>query len=1358
MESGHRAPEAVTDRFTWRARLVASCIALIALAFAQSSGRIVTDTKLDLVVAPWNFLQRALAMWDDQAAFGQLQNQGYGYLFPMGPFFGIFDSLGIPDWVTQRLWWSLVLVVAFLGVVKLCSLLDIGSPWARILAGFAFALSPRMISVIGPSSIEVWPSAVAPWVLIPLIVGLRRGSPRRYAALSALAVACVGGVNAAASFAVIPLGALWLLLAQPSARRRALMIWWPALTLAATLWWLVPLFLLGGYSPPFLDYIESIDNTSFSATIFDTLRGTSNWVPYIDSNAAAGRDLVSEPLIIANSVVVLCFGLIGLSRADTPYRKFLVAGLVVGLLAVTIGHAGAVAGWFSDEARTLLDGALAPLRNTHKFDVLLRLPLVLGLCHAVTALSRTISEGRSWEIMTARFGPAVLAVVAVAGSTVPAWTGALAPNDSFDSVPDYWTETADWLGENQNGRALLAPATPFGDYSWGKTADEPMQPLASGPWAVRNLVPLAPGGNIVALDTITNQLATGQGSQAFAAYLKRMGVGTIVLRHDIDRGQGTTNPELVRNALVSTPGMQRAASFGPEVGGGARYGDDEESPFISAGWQTPRPAVEVFSLVGKVADTSTQEWSETPALIGDSDSLLAADEWDVTRRHDVMMAPDVPAERTPESVILSDGNRRQEQAFGAVVRQRSATLTDAEPFRQDRRVWRYDQEKLNGWLTTPRVIGAESITASSSRSDVGATPTLDQASLPWAAFDSDAATAWRPDRSDVGEESWIRVRFGRERDLGDVSIRLQAPPSRSTTLKVATEQGEREVRVQGQGPATINVGRVRALTIRGTESTNRELAITEVSSPELSLSRTLRLPPVPDEWGRPDSIIVQSAREHTDGCAVIADWRRCAEQEEYAAEGGRTIDREVKLPEAAEYDVAVRAQPYGGTALDELLQSDQVAQVSASSQVTEGAGASAVRAIDGDSQSGWVANSSDDSPSYTVRWVGERRVSSLELESSDDLAASVPTQVRLVFSDGSSVDAPVEDEKVEFPAVETSQIQVQITGTEDRSSLGFDGSITKLPVGFSEIAVDGLDLRFFPDQKVKNFACGSGPSITARDRVVKTRVRASLAALSSGDTVNLQLCGSGSEDPIELREGLNRLIVGGSPAFRPTSALLTAADAAAPSYESAADEQDSDSALYITTHNANAGWGATQDGETLSSETVNGWQQAWFEGSFGRVMPSFEPQNVYRYGIGVGVLTLLAVFAVAMVGQRRPSDGDTDVRPSRRGWLRRAVPVMVLGAGGVLASWAGLAVAAVALVAVWATDGRREWLRAWLIGGSVIAAGVFYVVGPWAGFGGWAGSQTAPQLLGIFAVLCVVSLDARRPAFLNRIAGFSTTR
>lgn len=327
-------PEGGVPRTVWRLRLVTVCLGLTAIAFLQEPGMTAIDTKVDLVVDPAGFLGRALHVWDPTGTFGQLQNQAYGYLWPMGPFFAAGDLLGVPAWAVQRLWWALLLIVAFTGVVVLAGRLRIGTPWARIIAGVAFALSPRMLTELGPISVEAWPSALAPWVLVPL-TGLREGVPlRRAVTRSALVVACAGGVNATAVLAVVPLAALWLAGLRPARFRLTALAAWGAAVAAATAWWLVPLLVLGRYSPPFLDYIETADVTTSTTDAVSVLRGTSHWHAYLSGPFGplwpAGWQLATERTLIVATLVVAALGIAGLARRGMPHRWFLITGVLAG--------------------------------------------------------------------------------------------------------------------------------------------------------------------------------------------------------------------------------------------------------------------------------------------------------------------------------------------------------------------------------------------------------------------------------------------------------------------------------------------------------------------------------------------------------------------------------------------------------------------------------------------------------------------------------------------------------------------------------------------------------------------------------------------------------------------------------------------------------------------------------------------------------------------------------------------------------------------------------------------------------------------------------------------------------------------
>ncbi len=141
-------------------------VAAFLLTFLQAPGLTVADTKYDLAQNPLGFLDRAAHLWSSQAPMGQVQNQAYGYFFPHGAFFSAGDLLGLPAWVTQRIWWALLLLAGFWGIVRLCETLGIGTRGSRIVAAVAFTLSPRVLTTLGSISSETLPMVLAPWVLI----------------------------------------------------------------------------------------------------------------------------------------------------------------------------------------------------------------------------------------------------------------------------------------------------------------------------------------------------------------------------------------------------------------------------------------------------------------------------------------------------------------------------------------------------------------------------------------------------------------------------------------------------------------------------------------------------------------------------------------------------------------------------------------------------------------------------------------------------------------------------------------------------------------------------------------------------------------------------------------------------------------------------------------------------------------------------------------------------------------------------------------------------------------------------------------------------------------------------------------
>lgn len=1364
-------------------RVAAASLLLVGLAFVQDPGYIIADTKFDLSVDPGGFLARAGHLWDPQGAFGQLQNQAYGYLWPMGPFFWVGHGIGLDAWVVQRLWIALVLVVALIGATKVTRELGVRSDFACLLAGFAFACSPRVISIIGGVSIEVWPSAMAPWVLLPLIIGAQRGSPRRAAALSALAVGMVGGVNAAATAAVLPLGVVWLLTRTSGTRRRSMMLWWPAFTFLATCWWLIPLFVMGAYSPPFLDFIESASITTFPDTLVNAMRGTSAWIPYVDSGWRAGNDLLRYFFQPLNSGILLFLGIAGIGLRSNPHRLFLAGGLLLGMLMVTFGHTGSVQGWWAVDAQSLLDGVLAPLRNVHKFDPVIRLPLVLGMAFAVQrALDFRIGPAPdpepgvpSWLNRAIWRAPTTvvsgLAVLAVLVGAMPLLQSRIPTAGAAVEVPGYWTATAAWLGENsQDGVALLAPGSGFGSYTWGSTGDEPMQALAGSAWAVRNAIPLAPPGNIRMLDAVEQRFAQGEASPGLAPYLVRAGVSHVVVRNDLERQADIPDPVLVHQVLRESPGFTRVATFGPEVGGGATL-DVDPRTVINGGWQTTYPAIEVFEVAG--ADGALDASQEPPTVVGGPEDLLDLADVGAVAQEPTTLAVDTDTEEPlAGQLILTDGLLARERFFGRLHDAVSAVLTGDEPGRSGNPTRDYRlADDDDRWSTVRRLGGVAGVSASSSMSDAATAGGSQPGFQPIAAVDDRAFSVWR---SGAGKQSaWWQVDFTTLRTLSTVRVVAGSGMPRGQRLRIRTQVGVTDPFTLGPGESrTIDLeGRSRWLRVETAGTTSSEpIELAAVRIPDVRVRRVLELPQIPDAWGNPDSILLRRLADDRTGCVQVAGQVRCNQRDAGRAdEEPSGIRRIVHLPQAVELPATLRVvmNPRGA---ENTIQADRLAQARSSSQAFRDPRASAVAAIDGNPGTTWIASDDAAKPSLRLRWVGATTVRGVQVRLTDSASARRPSTLRVSWPTA----AGSRFRKVEldrrgigrFPAVRTDRLTITVLAADSAVDLGFDSVPQTLPIGISDVRLIGTDVFPVPvDSSPVSLPCGSGPNLNVNGTVYRTRVNADRLALLRGETVLAGVCGAGS---VALKTGRNSIGLSGGNRFLADSLLL--GDAAPAEATELAGDQDGPVRQSIAAPpagdwligddaNVNAGWTAQQGGESLPAQTVDGWRQGWWtQGDAGTVSASFQPDRAYRGGLIVGGLAALLLIGLVGWGRRWTDRGES--------LAGRPLPLAARGAiaclsGGLLAGWPGLVVAVATLAVTWWSQQRdTDW--SWLIAVFAFVGAVGYVLSPWGSDGGWAGDSAWPDYFALIALVGVVVLgpdaDRERPRSRSRMAGSSTTR
>ncbi|MDF9715603.1 DUF3367 domain-containing protein [Nocardioides sp. ChNu-153] len=1376
-----------------RLRLVAACVLLTGLAFVQSPGLLVSDTKFDLVADPGGFLARALHLWDAEGTFGQLQNQAYGYLWPMGPFFWLGDAIGLDGWVVQRLWWALVLCTALVGTALLLRALGVRSDLAVLLGATAYALSPRLLTVLGPISIEGWPSALAPWVLLALVVGSERGSPRRAAALAALGVAMVGGVNAAATFAVIPLGALWLLTRAPGPRRRALMLWWPLFTLLGTLWWLVPLFLMGAYSPPFLDFIETSGATTFPTTVFDALRGTSNWVPYLDVRSRAGNDLVTTSYLALNSGVVLLVGAAGLLDRRTPHRTFLASGLALGLLMVTAGHAGAVSGWFAGDLAQALDGALAPLRNVHKFDPLVRLPLVVGLAflldHAVRRAPRSAGSGRVVE----RSAVLVTTVVVVLGAAMPALLGRLAPTGETFGVPDYWGEAAAWLAEQDDGSgpdggavALLAPGSRFADYDWGSPRDEPLQFQADSRWAVRNVIPLTPPGTIRMLDGVEQRLAQGEGGAGLTAYLQRAGVRHVVVRNDLVPDGDQPPTALVHQALESSPGLEVVATFGPDRGGETVLeADDGDRLVLDRGWREFHPAIEVFE-VPDVATTLTSA-AAPDVVVGGPEDLPDLLDLGVVGDRPTVLAADVPQETEQEldgalagsRVVLTDGLRARERDFARIDDASSPVLTGDEPRTTTSPTRDYVLDTDDRWSTTASLTGAARVSASSSVSDAGGFGAARRGALPFAALDGDPGSSWTADAGTAGRAWWqvdleeplstsrvaeVRLTGGADAAPEQV-VRLRWPGGASEEIPLPPGDSV-DVRVDADGP--VGWLRVEDASPAG----EQDISLAEVVVPGTVVERWYELPELPGAWGAPDQVALRADRDARDGCAEVGSAVRCAAEAVVADEEPGAVRRVVTVPTTDEYVPRLTVRPRAGDVLGALTRDDGTVQVSASSLAVPDPRASALAAVDGLRGTTWLADPEDLRPELDLTFLGPRVVTEVEVRLDDGVAARAPTELALTWPGGRTT-VELRDGRATFPPVSAERLTVAVVRAESDVSApgaGDDGP----SIGISELRLEGApDLPVALPTTPRALGCGTGPTLVVGDVRVPTEVVTSGADAAGARTAEALPCGDDAR--VVLTAGRNEVVVEDGAAFAVDGVVLTRVGArtastspvpsaggiSADSATRTLDVRDGDR-LAVVRENVNPGWSATQGGDALEPVVVDGWQQGWAlpEDGSGAVVVRYAPDTTYRAGMAVGGVALLVLVGIVVLGSlpawrrragRASRTSSAPLRPrGHHRWAAAALVLLLLGVvAGTGAVLVGAAVGVALAVAAVVLREQADEVVPWVLALPLFADAVGYALQPWGSASGWAGASAWPQhaaLVTLAGILLRTALEPDAPA------------
>ena len=1347
-----------------RLRLATLCFGLVLLVFSQSAARTAPDTKLDLVVDPLRFLRRSLTLWDPLGAAGQLQNQAYGYLFPMGPFFVLGKLAGLPAWVVQRGWESALVVAAFLGMVRLARLLGAAGFWPKVAAGLSYALAPRMLSELGSISAELMPMAALPWILIPLVAGAQGGSPRRAGALAGLALLFAGGVNAAATLAVLPAPVLWLLTRQPGRRRRQLMLWFSLAVLLASAWWALPLLLLGRYSPPFLDWIEPSSVTTGITSLIASLRGVDHWQAYLGPGVwPGGWILVAVPAVVLATTAVAAAGLTGLSRRDKPDRLFAVSCLLLGLALVTMGYVASVGPPAGGTLRAWLDGPLNAFRNVHKFDPLIRLPLALGLAWALSRLQLPARWQPRWHGMTLDLRPrlmaAALAISIGALAAAPAIVNDVIPQPRAVTEAPWWRQAGGWLGSHSGaGRALVVPGASRPTYVWGATVDDALQPVATAPWTVRDGIPLAPAGYIRLLDDLSLRLASGRRDDALAPLLARAGIRYLVVRNDLQTAaSAATNLAFVHATLRATPGFSAVASFGshPDF-------PPDRGRLIDVGATVTRPAIEIFQVPGWSGAVGLLPASATVRATGSADALGALVAAGISADTPVLFGSDARA--AGGVTVVTDGIRRREATFGQPGGT-SETLTANAPYRQSRAAQDYLPPAPGTLSTVEYGGGIIDVRASSSGAEASALVNRGAGYGPWSALDGDPATSWRSGALASVKGQWLSVTLAAPTSQPTVEVAFAATlggyPNR---VRIRTDSGTRDVDVSpGPFPQQLALppGPTRhvRLTVLDASPGTSSVGISTFTIAGLTPTRTLV---VPTPATAPDALSFSAELGGRSSCLTVAGRAACDPTFASDSESDGVIDRTFMMPADQRYAITATVTARPGPALDALLDAGADIAAVASSVDDPDPRERPGAAVDGDPATSWVAAAGDQAPSLVLDLRSRRVVSTLRLQFDEATPMARPQQVKVAAGGRSWTFEVPADGVLNLPTpVLTRTVTITVLRAELRSTTSTRYLAPRLlPAGITEVDVNGAANQRLADPV--ELSCSSGLALVVDGIPLPLRAAATREQLLNGQAVAARTC---DPEPTTLEAGRQHLRLAASPSASPLNLTLrrpglelagSAPAGSAPAGSAPASSAPAltatplswratsrtvrvdapAAALLVVRENFNVGWQASLNGRRLTAVQLDGWQQAWQlpAGSAGVVSLRYAPQGPFQASLLLGLLAAVGLLVLVGTARRDSAAPPAGERPTPPKWW----PALCLTAAFVLAGIAGLVIAAGVTALGWAAGRWRGGLPAWAPAAPILLAGCAEAIRPSGGPGPLAGSAGVQALCVIGVCLAVL--------------------
>ena len=799
----------ISRKKNWGGRLDVVAMAVVSYLplLATHAGMVPADTKQYLYLDPGQLLAKAPSLWDPSVGMGTVTHQNIGYLWPMGPWYWLFDTSGVPDWVAQRLWLGTLLFLAGLGVRYLMGSRGYRG-WAVTAAAFVYLLSPYTLHYAARISALLMPWTALPWLIALTASALVR--PRWWkASLIALIVATAGSVNLTSLLYVLIGPLLWILwswiVLGETNRHRLWKALWPTALLgfATSAWSLAGLMVQGGFGVPIVGFTETLQAVSVGSAAQEVMRGLGYWFFYGNDNLGPwiepAVDYTQHLWLIAASFGIVLIALAGATFSRFPERGFLLWMMLGGAVVAVGAHpwdSPTLAGHMFIDASRDSDAVLA-LRSTARAVPLVALSVSL-LCGASVAAfadrtshvfarrrlerqaasltdpdpedaGRSAADGkvrqatrlRRAEHASARLaGVGVIALALVAQPSL--WTGDMVGSElqRSENLPPYWTAAADSISRDVDTRVWELPGIDFASYRWGNTVDPVTPGLTDRATVARELIPLGgsyPMDLLAAADRRLQEQVVDWDSIGPLAAL--MNADTLLVRNDLAfERYGTPRPEVLSAHLDDERvDLSDRHDFGTDVDLSAdvRLGGHDETELGDLGRSDDVPAVFTVDV-----DNARNIHAAVPAvggfvLDGAGEGIVDLAAQGALDRNPLVLyshAVDDDALRQAVSsgaeLVVSDSLRRQGRRWGS-VRDNTGYTEQAgeEPLEYDPSDARLPG--TSGWPAPDdldmTVTEFDGPISQIQASDYGNVVSLTPGDRPALAVDNDVDTAWRVD-------------------------------------------------------------------------------------------------------------------------------------------------------------------------------------------------------------------------------------------------------------------------------------------------------------------------------------------------------------------------------------------------------------------------------------------------------------------------------------------------------------------------------------------------------------------------------------------------------------------------------------